>query len=573
MADSTQTIYQTNTQTPDPMSLEYRRSVMPLITAAATTQPNIYGMKFVPAELDEKGFPKAGTGIYVRDPSVPLTAAPTNSDIEAANARVRSTDVTGTLGKAGTAFDAAQGTDIAGANQGLYGAASRANIADAAGGLYQQAANAPVYGGLDALKQGQELYRQAGAANSGAAGQSQYNQAQNMYQNAPGAYNAYGNAASDLYGQSTNPTGLSSASPYLQAAAGKSTSGISDYMNPYNAAVTDQIAKLGARNLSENILPSISDQFVSGGQFGSTRQGQMSDRALRDTQEAILAQQSAALQAGYGQAAGLSANDLARQAQLAGTAGGLGTSQQQILQGAGAGISNVGSTRAGLGMQAAQGIQSIGASNIQASQADLARQIQAATGLDTSAMTVGQLANMAGQLQLQAGQGLTSAAQAQAANQIASGNAMTNAAASGAANNISSGLANQGLASAGQNLSLQLAGAQQAIGEDTRSQAQNVINADQSATNNAQGAILNNLTAGAGAAGATPGSVVLQNQSTTSPGGSTLGQLAGAGATILGGIKLATGKAEGGPIKKDSLKKARYGNIPRRGLGMFARAG
>ena len=538
MADSTQTIYQTNTQTPDPASLAYRNQVMPLITAAATTQPNIYGMKFIPAELDDKGFPKAGTGVYVRDPSVPLTAS-TNADIEAANARVRSTDVTGTLGKAGGAFDAAQGTNIAGANQGLYAAA----------------ANAPVYGGLDAIKQGQALYGQSAAANSGLAGQPQYNQAQSMYQAAPGAYNTYGTAASDLYNQSTSPTGLSSASPYLQAAAGKSTTGISDYMNPYNAAVTDQIAKLGARNLSENILPSISDQFVSGGQWGSTRQGQMSDRALRDTQEAILAQQNAALQSGYGQAASLSANDLARQAQLAGTAGGLGTSQQQILQGAGAGLSNVGSTQAGLGMQAAQGIQSIGASNIQASQADLARQIQAATGLDTSGMTVGQLANMAGQLQLGAG------------------NAMTNAAASDAANQISSGLANQGLASAGQNLSLQLAGAQQAVGEDTRTQQQNAISADQGATNSAQGAILNNLTAGAGAAGATPGSVVLQNQSTTSPGGSTLGQLAGAGATILGGIKLATGKAEGGPIKKDSLKKARYGNIPRRGLGMFARAG
>lgn len=554
MADS-QTIYSTNTntQTPDPASLAYRNATLPLVTAAATTQPNIYGMKFVPAVLDANGFPQAGTGVYVRDQSVPLTAAPSNTDIEAANQRIRDTNVTPWLNKASDQLDTASGTDIAGANQGLYSAAANANVAGAGQGAFDSA--------------GQNLGL-AAAGNSGAAGQGQYNAATGLYEkaantDATGAYAPYAGAASSLYGASTDPTGLSAASPYLQAASGSTADNISAYMNPYNSAVTDQIAKLGARNLSENILPAIGDQFVSSGQWGSTRQGEISDRALRDTQEAILAQQNAALQAGYTTAGNQYATDAARQAALAGTAGGLGTAQQQALQGAAAGLSNVGSTNANLGIAegnlglgAAAGIQGIGSSNIQASQADLARQLAA------------------GQGQTSLGNAQVSAAQMDAANKLAAAQGLTGAAASAAANQIAASMANSNLASTGQNLSLQGASAQLAAGEDQRNYANSQIQADQTATNGAQGAILNNLTAGAGAASATPGSVVL-NQSSgsqTLPPANTLGQLAGAAGTIISGINLAK-KAKGGPVKRGSLSRASYGNAPRRGLGMFARAG
>jgi hypothetical protein len=342
-------------------------------------------------------------------------------------------------------------------------------------------------------------------------------------------------------------------------------------MNPYNAAVTDQIAKLGARNLSENILPSISDQFVSGGQWGSTRQGQMSDRALRDTQEAILAQQNAALQAGYGQAAGLSANDLARQAQLAGTAGGLGTSQQQILQGAASGLSNVGATGANIGLQAGQGIQSIGASNIQASQADLARQIQAATGLDTSGMNMGQLASMAGQLQLGAAQGLTGASAQQAANQLQAGQALTSAAGQQAANQLAAGQGTIAGANTAQNMNLQQTGALSSDAALTAANQQAAIDAQKAALASGHTAVINQIGAASNAISGGPQGGGTTSSTTTTPGPNSLAQAGG----LLTGA-LATGKAlgaaKGGPIKKDSLKKARYGNIPRRGLGMFARA-
>ncbi len=123
--------------------------------------------------------------------------------------------------------------------------------------------------------------------------------------------------------------GLQAASPYLQQAGQSAVGGIQDYMNPYTQNVTDQIAKLGARNLSENLLPNVSDAFIKAGQFGGTRMGEFGSRALRDTQESILGQQSQALQQGYGQALGAAQQDASRRAQLASTAGGLGQAQQQ----------------------------------------------------------------------------------------------------------------------------------------------------------------------------------------------------------------------------------------------------
>lgn len=118
-----------------------------------------------------------------------------------------------------------------------------------------------------------------------------------------------------------------------------STANIGAYMNPYTQAVTDQIAKLGARNLNEVLMPNISDQFVRAGQFGSSRMGEFGSRALRDTQEAILGQQGQALQQGYTQALGASQADLTRQqgalttlADLAKLEQGLRTSDTAALQ-------------------------------------------------------------------------------------------------------------------------------------------------------------------------------------------------------------------------------------------------
>lgn len=144
---------------------------------------------------------------------------------------------------------------------------------------------------------------------------------------APGAMAA----AQPLMTQAVGTSGVTAAQPYLQAAGETSAGDIQQFMSPYTQNVTDQIAKLGARNLSENLLPNVSDAFIRAGQFGGTRMGEFGSRALRDTQESVLAQQSQALQAGYGQALSAAQQEAQRQAGLATTAGGLTQAQQQAL--------------------------------------------------------------------------------------------------------------------------------------------------------------------------------------------------------------------------------------------------
>lgn len=159
-----------------------------------------------------------------------------------------------------------------------------------------------------------------------------------MTKDAAGAYQPGLTAAQ----QGTNaaaaaPGALSVAQPFLNKASGQSVSNISNYMNPYNEAVTNRIAELGNRNLMENIMPGIEGRYIGAGQLGfgprdgfGTPSGMMTDtaRAIRDTQGDISAAQSAALQSGFNTAAGLANTDMDRSANLASTAGGLANTQQ-----------------------------------------------------------------------------------------------------------------------------------------------------------------------------------------------------------------------------------------------------
>ena len=137
---------------------------------------------------------------------------------------------------------------------------------------------------------------------------------------------------------------LATAQPYLSTAAQTAPQVISSYMNPYTQDVVNQIGVQGARTLSEQLLPSIQDAMTAAGQFGGTRQAELTGRAIRDTMQNISAQQSAALQQGYGQGLSAAQTDLARQAALGSTAGGLTTA-------------DIGQQLAGAGQQAAQAQQ------------------------------------------------------------------------------------------------------------------------------------------------------------------------------------------------------------------------
>lgn len=174
-----------------------------------------------------------------------------------------------------------------------------------------------------------------------------------------------------------SPGGLGAAQPYLAQAGQTSVANIGQYMNPYQEQVVDRIGQLGARNLSERILPEVEGRYIAAGQLGfggrqpgmGAPSGMMTDtaRAIRDTQEAVLAQQAEALQRGYSEAAGLAGTDLARQAALAGTVGGLaGGDISRNLAGAEQ-LAGMGAQAQQLGLTGAGALQQVG--GVQQSQA------------------------------------------------------------------------------------------------------------------------------------------------------------------------------------------------------------
>jgi len=265
------------------------------------------------------------------------------------------------------------------------------------------------------------------ADTASAAGQGLYAKSAGL--NAFTAASPYLNKSDISTGLSLSERATAAADPYMQAAAKSSAQNIGQYMNPYTQNVTDQMAKLGARNLSENLLPAVSDQFVRAGQFGGSRMGEFGSRALRDTQEAVLNQQAQALQSGYGQALGASQADLARQAQLAGTAGSIaGADLSRILQGASQ-YGNLGQTAGQLTstqMQnltnlgqaqtaAGQAQQQFGLNAAQASQAaeaqDAARKLQSAGQISSIGQNIGNLTQAQQQMLLSGGQALSGAQQ------------------------------------------------------------------------------------------------------------------------------------------------------------------
>jgi len=272
-------------------------------------------------------------------------------------------------------------------------------------------------GTADALRTAQNQYLRQGLVDQNLnAGQGYFNQAGKMdivgaaqpylsqagQQDIMGAASPYMQQSSQTTAEALSDRALSAANPYLTAAAQSAASGIGQYTSPYQQSVLDVIAKQGARNLSENLLPAVSDQFIKAGQFGGTRMGEFGSRALRDTQEAVLNQQAQAAQQGYGQALSASQADLARQAQLAGTVGSIsGADLSRVLQGAGQ-YQNLAQTAGSLTGQQQQNLTNLGQTSGQMT----AQQMQNLANL-------GQAQTTAGQAQQQFG--LTAAQAAQAA--------------------------------------------------------------------------------------------------------------------------------------------------------------
>lgn len=263
----------------------------------------------------------------------------------------------------------------------------------------------------DASKYGQDLYIKAGGLDAVSAAE-------------PYLKDADTQTAAGLAEKAYTKT-----EPYLTEAKKASYTDVAKYMSPYQTGVMDVIAKQGARNLSENLLPAVSDQFIRAGQFGGNRMGEFGSRALRDTQESVLNQQAQLANQGYGQALGASQTDLARQAQLAGTVGNIyGADLSRLLQG-GAQYGNLGQTAAQITSNQMQNLTNVGqaqtaagqaqqqfglnaAQSVQAAEAqDAARKLQSAGQISNIGQNIGNLTQAQQQILLSGGQALSGAQQ------------------------------------------------------------------------------------------------------------------------------------------------------------------
>jgi hypothetical protein len=198
-----------------------------------------------------------------------------------------------------------------------------------------------------------------------------FNQANQTLGQVSGGYNP--NAGENYVQQAGSmPTGTQAASPFLSAAAQTAPGNIGAYMSPYTSAVTDRIAELGNRNLTENILPAVNDTFTGGdaAQFGRERHADITGRAIRDTQDSILGAQANALEQGYNEAGNLFTSDANRAAGLAGTAGTIANQDTATKAGVGQTAANVQGANTNSGLAIANGQTGLGQATQQAGLTD-----------------------------------------------------------------------------------------------------------------------------------------------------------------------------------------------------------
>jgi len=89
---------------------------------------------------------------------------------------------------------------------------------------------------------------------------------------------------------------------WLSGAGDYDPNKVQDYLNPYTEGALSAANRLTSQNLTENILPGVNSTFTGAGQFGSTRNAEFGNRAIRDTQQAIADANAKGMVNAYGQA-------------------------------------------------------------------------------------------------------------------------------------------------------------------------------------------------------------------------------------------------------------------------------
>lgn len=178
---------------------------------------------------------------------------------------------------------------------------------------------------------------------------------------AAGAYGTQLSAAEKTAEAGAGLSTLKSAQPYFTSASQTIPNVITNYLNPYQTNVTDALGTEAKRQLKENILPAIGDQFIRAGQYGSSRQQEIAQRGVRDVASDLEANIGKLLAQGYATAGTQAQSDLQRLASMGQAAGQLaGTEAQQkaTLAGVQAGL---GQKEQALGLSGAAAQEAVGA--------------------------------------------------------------------------------------------------------------------------------------------------------------------------------------------------------------------
>lgn len=145
-----------------------------------------------------------------------------------------------------------------------------------------------------------------------------------------------------------NRSSMGAMAPWLASAGQSSASLAANYMNPYIENIVNRFGELGQRTLQEQLMPGITNKYITAGQLGGPTRGgtgatgapsgMMTDttRALRDVYEGVLKQQQQAMYEGWNNATNLASQDLGRMGQLAGlVANAYGADTSNMLTGSG----------------------------------------------------------------------------------------------------------------------------------------------------------------------------------------------------------------------------------------------
>jgi hypothetical protein len=176
-----------------------------------------------------------------------------------------------------------------------------------------------------------------------------------------GAYKPFLDQAGALTQAAGNTDIVGAAAPYMEQAGKRLPGNVQEYMDPYVGNVINRAELEANRNFKENIMPTISGKFISGGQYGSSAHQREADRAARDLTEGLQSTSLGALSQAYNQAGTQFQSDQAREAQLAGTAGQLAGTNANLQLAAGKQQGALGQASQALGLEGAQALEASGA--------------------------------------------------------------------------------------------------------------------------------------------------------------------------------------------------------------------